>query len=91
MSTIQIKAKVIKGSSCNAAVKIGGQTVSFNGSGTKNVSLEPQLYIAVVVGFPDPGSPGSSIVIQFIQDGKMLNEVTITEENPIQHARVMVS
>lgn len=90
MAKVKVKLTLKDGEGCQLVIKIGGQTLDFQGSGTKTVELDPKRYTALIAGFQDPGSTDPTAKIEFSQDQQLLNEITISESSFIKPLRVVV-
>ncbi len=90
MAKVKVKLTLKDSEGCQLVIKIGGQTLDFQGGGTKTVELDPKRYTALIAGFQDPGSTDPIAKIEFLQDQQLLNEITITESSFIKPLRVVV-
>lgn len=84
MAKVKIKAVLEEGSQYQVIIKIGGQVLHFEESGTQTIDLEPKVYVAKIAGFQDPINTDSSVFVEFKQGTEVLNDITITERKFIK-------
>jgi len=91
MPTVRVNVRLELGSQYQIIIKIGGQVLHFQDSGSQTISLDSRFYIAKIAGFQDPTNTNSTVFVEFKQASTVLNSITIDERKFIKLLNVDVN
>lgn len=91
MSRVKVNVLLENGSQYQVVIKIGGQVLHFEDSGSQIIDLDPRVYIAKIAGFQDPTNLQSTVFVEFKQGNTLLNSITIDDRKFIKPLLVEVN
>ena len=84
MAKVKVNVRLELGSQYQIVIKIGGQLLHFQDTGSQTVDLDSKVYVAKIAGFQDPTNTDSSVLVEFKQANTVLNSITIDDRKFIK-------
>ena len=91
MAKVKVNVRLELGSQYQIIIKIGGQVLHFQDTGSQTVDLDSRFYVAKIAGFQDPTNTDSTVFVEFKQANTVLNSITINDRKFIKLLNVDVN
>ncbi len=91
MAKVKVNVRLELGSQYQIIIKIGGQVLHFQDTGSQTVDLDSRFYVAKIAGFQDPTNTDSTVFVEFKQANTVLNSITINDRKFIKLLNVDIN